>query len=151
MHQPRVAPKVFQNAKAQRRVCLCAIPKFMITAQSHDPESQTSVMLGCIPGNCNMLWCFVACFISTLVVLAKPDGVQGLLVSAGGNIEPTALSKANWSALPDTVPTLSLVCVYQNVVPVIASNLEVRSASHKSEPSLPGSASRSWSDSARQV
>ena len=54
---------------------------------------------------------------------------QGLLVSAGGNIEPTALSKANWSVLPETVPTLSLVCVYQNVVPVVASNLEVRTPS----------------------
>lgn len=53
---------------------------------------------------------------------------QGLLVSAGGNIEPAALTKANWAALPDAIPTLSLVCVYQNVVPVIASNLEVGSA-----------------------
>ena len=48
-------------------------------------------------------------------------------MSAGSNIEATALGKANWGALPDTIPTLSLVCVYQNVVPVIASNLEVRS------------------------
>ncbi|KAK9835560.1 hypothetical protein WJX74_002929 [Apatococcus lobatus] len=62
-------------------------------------------------------------FNSTLVI-AILVCFGALLVSAGGNIEPTALSKANWSALPDTVPTLSLVCVYQNVVPVIASNLE---------------------------
>ena len=40
-------------------------------------------------------------------------------------MEARALWRTNWSAVPATLPVLSLAFVYQNVVPVIASNLEV--------------------------
>ena len=51
---------------------------------------------------------------------------QVLLALASGGMETRALSRANWAAVPATLPVLSLAFVYQNVVPVIASNLEVR-------------------------
>jgi len=57
---------------------------------------------------------------------------QVLLGLASGGMETRALSRANWAAVPATLPVLSLAFVYQNVVPVIASNLEVRDG----EPSL---------------
>ena len=51
---------------------------------------------------------------------------QGLVIAAAGGVQPAALARANWSAVPSTLPVLALAFVYQNVVPVIASSLEVR-------------------------
>ena len=50
---------------------------------------------------------------------------QVLLGVASGGMDARALWRTNWSAVPATLPVLSLAFVYQNVVPVIASNLEV--------------------------
>lgn len=50
---------------------------------------------------------------------------QVLLGVASGGMEARALWRTNWAAVPATLPVLSLAFVYQNVVPVIASNLEV--------------------------
>ena len=52
--------------------------------------------------------------------------LQGLLAAASGGVDTSSLSKANWSAVPATLPVMSLAFVYQNVVPVIATSLEVR-------------------------
>jgi tyrosine-specific transport protein len=48
-----------------------------------------------------------------------------LLARAAGGAEPSALAAADWAAVPATLPTIALAFVYQNVVPVIASSLEV--------------------------
>ena len=59
--------------------------------------------------------------------------LQALLALASGGMEAAALGRANWAAVPATLPVLSLAFVYQNIVPVISSDLEVcqpRSASH---------------------
>lgn len=42
-----------------------------------------------------------------------------------GQVRPENLLQTNWSAVPKTLPVLSLAFVYQNVVPVICSRLEV--------------------------
>ena len=51
--------------------------------------------------------------------------MQALLALAGGGMDARALGRANWVAVPATLPVLSLAFVYQNIVPTIASNLEV--------------------------
>ena len=48
-----------------------------------------------------------------------------LLGRAAGGADPSALAAADWAAVPATLPTIALAFVYQNVVPVIASSLEV--------------------------
>ena len=53
-------------------------------------------------------------------------GVQGLLWAVAGQIHPDNLFQTNWMAVPQTLPVLSLAFVYQNVVPVICSRLEVK-------------------------
>ena len=50
---------------------------------------------------------------------------QALLVAASAGVQPEALVKANWGAVPAAMPVLSLAFVYQNVVPVLTSSLEV--------------------------
>ncbi|GAQ79764.1 Tryptophan or tyrosine transporter protein [Klebsormidium nitens] len=49
---------------------------------------------------------------ATLVGIAAPE------------VEPASLLKANWSAVPASIPIVALSFVYQNVVPVISSELE---------------------------
>ena len=53
-------------------------------------------------------------------------GVQGLLWAVAGQVHPENLFQSNWEAVPQTLPVLSLAFVYQNVVPVICSRLEVK-------------------------
>jgi len=48
----------------------------------------------------------------------------GLLVIGSGAIDLVNLTKADWSAVPSSLSILSLAFVYQNVVPVITSDLE---------------------------
>jgi tyrosine-specific transport protein len=47
-----------------------------------------------------------------------------LLVVAAPGVEASNLLRADWSAVPDTLPVVALAFVYQNIVPVIVSNLE---------------------------
>ena len=55
--------------------------------------------------------------------------MQGLLWAVSGQVHPENLLHTNWSAVSQTLPVLSLAFVYQNVVPVVCSRLEVSAAS----------------------
>ena len=48
-----------------------------------------------------------------------------LLGAAAGSVDPGALTSSHWEAVPATLPTIALAFVFQNVVPVISSSLEV--------------------------
>ena len=54
-----------------------------------------------------------------------PAAVQALLGKAAVHVEPSALLTSHWEAVPATLPTIALAFVFQNVVPVISSSLEV--------------------------
>jgi tyrosine-specific transport protein len=41
------------------------------------------------------------------------------------HVNPENLNSGDWTAVPATLPVLSLAFVYQNVVPVVCSKLEV--------------------------
>eukprot|EP00850_Spirogloea_muscicola_P019928 SM000202S05899 [mRNA] locus=s202:101147:103919:- [translate_table: standard] len=47
-----------------------------------------------------------------------------LLVLAAGDVNPAALVQGNISAVPGSIPIIALSFVYQNVVPVVTTNLE---------------------------
>ncbi len=51
--------------------------------------------------------------------------MQGLLWQTAAQVNPANLAHSDWSAVPKTLPVLSLAFVYQNVVPIICSSLEV--------------------------
>ena len=51
--------------------------------------------------------------------------VQGLLAAAAGGVDPAALQQAHWREVPHALPTITLSFVFHNVVPVIATQLEV--------------------------
>ena len=51
--------------------------------------------------------------------------VQGLLAAAAGGVNPAALQQAHWREVPHALPTITLSFVFHNVVPVIATQLEV--------------------------
>ncbi len=46
-----------------------------------------------------------------------------------GQVRGENLLHTNWSAVSQTLPVLSLAFVYQNVVPVVCSRLEVSASS----------------------
>ncbi|KAF2291780.1 hypothetical protein GH714_035568 [Hevea brasiliensis] len=57
--------------------------------------------------------------------------VFGIIISftalaavASGEVQPDALLKANFEAVPMSIPIIALSFVYQNVVPVLCTNLE---------------------------
>ena len=52
--------------------------------------------------------------------------MQGLLGAAAPGVDPQALLKADFSAVPKTLPVLSLAFVFHNIIPVISTDLEVR-------------------------
>ncbi len=54
-----------------------------------------------------------------------PMCLQALVGFTAADVEPSLLTKANWAAVPATLPVISLAFVYQNVVPVITTQLEV--------------------------
>lgn len=56
------------------------------------------------------------------------DCLQGLLSAAAPGVDPQALAKADISAIPKTLPVLSLAFVYHNIIPVIATDLEACSS-----------------------
>lgn len=64
--------------------------------------------------------------------------MQGLLGTAVPGVDPTALTKANFGAVPKTLPVLSLAFVFHNIIPVIATSLEVNLLSFPCIPDYPG-------------
>nr|TKW36333.1 hypothetical protein SEVIR_2G434100v2 [Setaria viridis]TKW36334.1 hypothetical protein SEVIR_2G434100v2 [Setaria viridis] len=50
--------------------------------------------------------------------------VNGFLVVASGNLQWSSLLEANFAAAPQSIPIIALSFVYQNVVPVLCTNLE---------------------------
>ncbi|GIL51085.1 hypothetical protein Vafri_7188 [Volvox africanus] len=51
-----------------------------------------------------------------------------LLVVAGSHIDLPVLARAEWSAVPPTIPVIALAFVYHNIVPVVVHNLECDAA-----------------------
>lgn len=51
---------------------------------------------------------------------------QALVGCTAGSVQVTNLVHSNWKAVPSTLGVLSLAFVFQNVVPVVCSRLEVR-------------------------
>lgn len=48
-----------------------------------------------------------------------------LLLIAGGSVDSVNLvSRADWSAVPNTIPVIALAFVFHNIVPVVSSSLE---------------------------
>ena len=54
-----------------------------------------------------------------------PTLLQGLLGAAAGGVDPASLQQADWREVPQALPTITLSFVFHNIVPVIASQLEV--------------------------
>lgn len=48
----------------------------------------------------------------------------GLAGLTAADMQPQQLAVANWGAVPNAVPVIALAFIYQNVVPVVVSNLE---------------------------
>ena len=53
------------------------------------------------------------------------SSLQGLLSTAAPGVDTQALLKADISAVPKTLPVLSLAFVFHNIIPVISTDLEV--------------------------
>lgn len=51
--------------------------------------------------------------------------MKGLLGTAAPGVDPQALLKADVTAIPKTLPVLSLAFVFHNIIPVISTDLEV--------------------------
>ncbi|GAA0138269.1 hypothetical protein Leryth_004934 [Lithospermum erythrorhizon] len=73
------------------------------------------------------------CYFGSQRVIGAVNGglVLGIIISfaalvgvASGNLHWDALLKANFEAAPSSIPIIALSFVYQNVVPVLCSNLE---------------------------
>jgi tyrosine-specific transport protein len=73
------------------------------------------------------------CYFSTSKVLDKVNtaflavlvlAFLGLVGLAVPGVEPDYLSRASWPSVIGTLPVVALAFVYQNIVPVIVSNLE---------------------------
>ncbi|KAK1439497.1 hypothetical protein QVD17_05316 [Tagetes erecta] len=73
------------------------------------------------------------CFFGSQQLIGAVNGVlvSGIIISfaalvaaAGGDLHWDALLKANLEAIPASIPIIALSFVYQNVVPVLCTNLE---------------------------
>ncbi|CAN1145431.1 Tyrosine-specific transport system [Linum perenne] len=62
--------------------------------------------------------------VNGVLVLGIIISFTGLVVVASGNLQWDALLKANFEAVPMSIPIIALSFVYQNVVPVLCTNLE---------------------------
>ncbi|XP_074289994.1 uncharacterized protein LOC141616763 isoform X1 [Silene latifolia] len=62
--------------------------------------------------------------VNGLLVLGIITSFTALVVVASGDLHFEALLKANFEALPSSIPIIALAFVYQNVVPVLCTNLE---------------------------
>ena len=101
------------------------------------------ILAGLDPSGDFPLWAASAGLIVVLggTIYAAPprvlDAVNGVLVvgvvasfvlllsTVAGMVQPTTLvDGGNWTAVPATLPVISLAFVYHNVVPVVVSNLE---------------------------
>ncbi|GLI62086.1 hypothetical protein VaNZ11_004667, partial [Volvox africanus] len=51
-----------------------------------------------------------------------------LLAVAGSHIDLPVLARAEWSAVPPTIPVIALAFVYHNIIPVVVHNLECDAA-----------------------
>ncbi|XP_058008932.1 uncharacterized protein LOC110653316 isoform X2 [Hevea brasiliensis] len=73
------------------------------------------------------------CYFGSQRFIGAVNGVLvfGIIISftalaavASGEVQPDALLKANFEAVPMSIPIIALSFVYQNVVPVLCTNLE---------------------------
>eukprot|EP00884_Botryococcus_braunii_P002200 jgi/Botrbrau1/11981/Bobra.0115s0017.1 len=62
--------------------------------------------------------------LNLVLVAAVVATFLALLGVAAGDLDPGFLGEAHWEAVPGTLPVLALAFVMQNVVPVLASQLE---------------------------
>ncbi|GMG99966.1 hypothetical protein Nepgr_001806 [Nepenthes gracilis] len=86
-------------------------------------ESATifSVVLGgiCYFGSQRFIGAVNGVLVSGIII-----SFTALVVVAGGDLHWDALLKANFEAAPQSIPIIALSFVYQNVVPVLCTNLE---------------------------
>lgn len=83
----------------------------------------------CIPifipfGKCLLLWKRLIGAVNGALVFGIIISFTALVVVASGDLHWDALLKANLQAVPTSVPIIALSFVYQNVVPVLCTNLE---------------------------
>ncbi|XP_057515526.1 uncharacterized protein LOC130797061 [Amaranthus tricolor] len=62
--------------------------------------------------------------VNGLLVLGIVTSFTALVVVASENLHLDALLKANFEAVPSSIPVIALAFVYHNVVPVLCTNLE---------------------------
>ncbi|KAK3127945.1 hypothetical protein QOZ80_7AG0580490 [Eleusine coracana subsp. coracana] len=62
--------------------------------------------------------------VNGLLVAGILTSFTSLVVVASGNLQWSSLLEANFAAAPQSIPIIALSFVYQNVVPVICTNLE---------------------------
>ncbi|KAL9234834.1 hypothetical protein vseg_009659 [Gypsophila vaccaria] len=62
--------------------------------------------------------------VNGLLVLGIITSFTALVVVASGDLHFESLLKANFEAVPSSIPVIALAFVYQNVVPVLCTNLE---------------------------
>ncbi|KAH9622788.1 hypothetical protein KSS87_007384 [Heliosperma pusillum] len=62
--------------------------------------------------------------VNGLLVLGIITSFTALVAVASGDLHFEALLKANFEAVPSSIPIIALAFVYQNVVPVLCTNLE---------------------------
>ena len=79
---------------------------------------------GCCPRAHGRQYLIIVCGLHLAARAAACCPLQGLLGVAAGEVHPEQLAVANWGALPDALPIITLSFVYQNVVPVISTSLE---------------------------
>ena len=93
-----------------------------LAAAAHVPPPAASVAFSLAAG----ALCYLARppqldAINSALVLAVVASFAGLLGAAAGGVDPAALARADWGALPRALPVIALAFVYQNVVPVSVS------------------------------
>lgn len=62
--------------------------------------------------------------VNGVLVIGIIASFTALVVVASGDLHWEALLKANFEAVPSSIPVIALAFVYQNVVPVLCTNLE---------------------------
>ncbi|CAI9106067.1 OLC1v1005125C1 [Oldenlandia corymbosa var. corymbosa] len=97
----------------------------ILTNFLHIPTWEAATMFSVILGG--------ICYIGSQRLIGAVNGVlvfgiiatfTSLVVVASGNLHLEALLRANFEAAPQSIPIIALSFVYQNVVPVLCTNLE---------------------------